>query len=64
MTKNVRIENADTGTHFIPVVQTWNRSNDGITPDVLVKEEDLTYPTTLGTFMIHSHQYLIVKEKQ
>jgi hypothetical protein len=61
MTKHVRIENADTSDHVV-VVETWEKgSNDG--PPSLLKSEELPYPTGMATGVIHSSQYLVIKEK-
>ncbi len=48
MTKNVRIENADNGTHF------------GV---VLTKTEDLDYPAMLSTVLLHSGVFFVIREK-
>ena len=61
MTKTVRIENADNST-FKVVVEVWDRSYDGKTPDVKVKEVELNYPTALFSDYITSHRYLVVRE--
>lgn len=60
MTKNVRIENADTGTHYQVRVQTWETRQDG--ENVMVDERVLSHPTMLDTFMIHASRYLVIKE--
>lgn len=60
MTKNVRIENADTGTHYQVLVEVWSQPPEG--DPVLVTTKTLTHPTQLDTFMIHSGQYLVVRE--
>jgi hypothetical protein len=66
MTKAVRIENADNGTDYQVVVQTWAKGyeKDGeIEPDTMVKEEVLWHPTQMVDGLIHDSQYLVVKEK-
>ena len=60
MTKQVRIENADTSDHKI-VVQTWRKSADG---DVMVKEEHADYPTAMVTGLVFQEQYLIIMEAE
>lgn len=60
MTKAVRIENADTSTYKV-VVETWLKGGEG-TPDTMFKEEVLSHPTALTTGLIHSHQYIVIKE--
>lgn len=61
MTKNIRIENADSGTAFKVQVQIYERGVDGA-PDVLVMTQKLSYPTDLGCFAIHSSRYAVVSE--
>lgn len=71
MTKKVRIENADTSDYKV-VVQVWDKSypvqqDDGsfvTSPDVLVKEIKLDYPTAMtgDDVYLTSSRYLIVKE--
>lgn len=61
MTKNVRIENADTSRYPV-LVQVWDKGWPEGEPDVLVKETELTHPTALETFGIHSSRYLVIKE--
>ena len=62
MTKAVRIENADTSEHEV-LVQTWDKGAEG-TPDTLVSEQVLSYPTAMtdSNTYIHSGRYIIVKE--
>lgn len=62
MTKQVRIENADTSTVGI-TVQTWEVGK-GDEPDIMICEQDLLHPTSLLTLCIHSTRYLIVKERE
>ena len=61
MTKTVRIENAD-NSNFKVVVEVWDKSYDGTSPDIKVKEIELNYPTALATEYITSHRYFIVRE--
>jgi len=67
MTKRVRIENADTAT-FKVKVQIWDKGplgeNGTPTPDTLVKEIDLAYPTAMTGEDVYltSTRYLVVKE--
>jgi hypothetical protein len=62
MTKAVRIENADTSEHKV-LVQTWDKGAEG-TPDTLVSEQVLGYPTAMtdSNTYIHSGRYIVVKE--
>ena len=60
MTKQVRIENADTSDHKV-VVQLWDKSS-GEGPDILVSEVPLGHPTALITQTIWKERYLVVKE--
>lgn len=65
MTKQIRIENADTSHHRV-MVQVWEKgceSADGsIGPDVMVSESPLDYPTSMVALYIHSTRYLVIKE--
>ena len=65
MTKSIRIENADTSDYKV-VVEVWQvgYGSDGgeKQPDTLIKTTMLEYPTALTTELIHSGQYLVVKE--
>jgi len=61
MTKNVRIENADTSRYPV-LVEVWDKGYPEGEPDVLVNKTELTYPTALETFGIHSTRYLVIKE--
>jgi hypothetical protein len=53
MTKKIRIENADNGDHFVPIVQIWNMSfnpdgsSNPVGLDTLVRDVELLYPTAL-----------------
>ena len=60
MTKSVRIENADTSSYKVSV-EVWQKGIDGA-PDALASSTPLDNPAAMGTFYIHSHQYLIVRE--
>jgi len=60
MTKQVRIENADTSDHKL-TVQTWQKRADG---DIMVKEESADYPTAMVTGLVFREQYLIIKETE
>jgi hypothetical protein len=60
MTKQVRIENADTSDHKI-IVQMWNKGVDGA-PDNMVDEVPLNHPTALTTQTIWKERYLVIKE--
>ena len=60
MTKYVRIENADMTAHKVDV-EVWQKNVTG--GSVLVSTTPLDDPTALAQFMIHSMQYLIVKER-
>lgn len=62
MTKQVRIENADTSDHKV-LVQTWDKGQDG-QPDVLAHEQVLGHPTAMtdNNTYLTSTRYLIVKE--
>lgn len=58
MIKKVRIENADTSDHQI-VVEIWENSVRG---PLLVKTEELTYPTQMLETYIWENRYLVVRE--
>jgi hypothetical protein len=69
MTKQVRIENADTSSARV-IVQVWDKatgtnpdgSPDG-KPDTLVKEVNLDYPTAMSyDLYLTDTRYLVVKE--
>lgn len=62
MTKHVRIENADTAT-FQVVVQVWDKGYPEGSPDTLVKEVNLDYPTSMFTDYLTSTRWFVVKEK-
>ena len=64
MTKQVRIENADTSVHKL-MVQVWDEGGifDGKEqPDVLVEQFPLDNPCEIIEKCIHSTRYLIIKE--
>lgn len=63
MTKMVRIENADNSDYKVEV-EVWakGRNEEGEIVDQLQRTVPLHYPTALDTFMIHSGQWLVVKE--
>ena len=62
MTKQVRIENADTSSYKV-VVEVWDKGANGA-PDKLAKTFELSYPTAMtpSDCYITSSRYLIVKE--
>ena len=62
MTKQVRIENADTAPYRV-LVQVWDKGADGA-PDVLVKEVTLRHPTAMTGQDVYltSTRYIVVKE--
>ncbi len=68
MTKRVRIENADTSNYKV-IVQVWDKGQSSTpehpgTPDTLVKEIGLDYPTAMtgDDVYLTSTRYLVVKE--
>ena len=62
MTKQIRIENADTAS-FKVIVQVWEKGLPAGEPDVLVSETSLDYPTSMtnGVYLT-STRYVVVKE--
>lgn len=62
MTKQVRVENADTA-NFKVVVEVWDKGQDG-QPDTLAKTINLDYPTAMTgpDVYLTSTRYLVVKE--
>jgi hypothetical protein len=58
MTKNVRVENADT-SQYVVVVEVWDAS----APQKCVETRILTNPADLGTFSIWKGRYLVIKEE-
>lgn len=64
MTKNVRVENADNGTHFGVVVETWDKGYPEGEPDRLAGTQLLGHPTAMTdphTYLT-STRYLVVRE--
>ncbi len=63
MTKQVRVENADTADYKV-VVQVWDKGFPEGNPDTLVKEIRLDHPTAMtgSDCFITSSRYLVVKE--
>jgi hypothetical protein len=57
----VRIENADHSGYKV-LVQTWHKNPYPGQPDKKVAEVYLPNATDLGTFNVHSSQYLVIKE--
>lgn len=58
MTKHIRVENADTSDYKVQV-EIWDKNSEG---DVLVKTEELNYPTSMLQTYITGSRYLVVKE--
>ena len=58
MTKEVRVENADTSDHKI-LVEIW-KSHDGV--DTKIDTRLLNHPTDMTELMIWDGRYLIVRE--
>jgi hypothetical protein len=61
MTKNVRIENADTSDYRV-IIERWRKGFPPGDPDILVSTKELSRPTSMDTFTICSDQWLVVKE--
>ena len=70
MTKNIRIENADTTEHKV-VVEVWERGKPitsptgeilSYEPGTLHSTMDLSYPTQMITQVIYKERYLVIKE--
>lgn len=67
MTKQVRIENADTAPYGV-IVEVWDKGlpdgMGGFNPDILVKTVELNHPTAMtgSDVYITSTRYLVVKE--
>lgn len=59
LTKNVRIENADTAKYTV-VVEVWNLVDEVPT---LLETRRLINPTDLATIAIWKGRYLVVKEE-
>lgn len=65
MTKQVRIENADTSDYKV-VVEIWDKAYpEGSGPDILAKTINLDYPTAMTDSSVYltSSRYLIIREK-
>jgi len=61
MTKQVRIENADTSAYKV-VVEVWDKGQNG-EPDKLAFTRNLDYPTAMANDVyITSSRYIVVKE--
>lgn len=60
MTKQVRIENADTSNYKVSV-EVWDKGNLG-EEDRLVKTMELSYPTAMMQEYIHSTRYIVIRE--
>ncbi len=60
MTKNVRIENADT-SKYVVVVEIWSQSEGE--EDFLIETRRLPNPADLATLSIWKGRYLVVKEE-
>lgn len=60
MTKQVRIENADTSDYKVRV-RTYDKGVNGA-PDKLVDERILPYPTAMAELYIHDTRYIVVDE--
>lgn len=58
MTKQIRIENADTSDHKV-VVQVWQKNGE---EEILTEVKRMDYPTAMETFLIYQGQYLVIKE--
>ena len=62
MTKNVRIENADTAPYKIAVDVIEKRMVDGKVADVVVETKTLRNPTDMGHFTLWQGRKLMVRE--
>ena len=62
MTKNVRIENADTAPYQIAVDVIEERLVDGKPTDVVLETKFLRDPTDLGNFTLWQCRKLMVRE--
>lgn len=60
MTKQVRIENADTSNHKLGV-EVWVTGTNGM-PDYMEKLIPLNNPTDMATVTIWEGKYLVIKE--
>ena len=69
MTKNVRIENADTSTKSIEI-EIWEKTTApdatgaSVTTHKMTDQKFLPYPTSMETITIWSGKYLIIREKE
>lgn len=61
MTKQIRVENADTSS-FKVKVEVWDKGYPEGQPDRLDRTIDLNHPTQLAEVCITSTRYLVVKE--
>ena len=62
MTKNIRIENADTSDHIV-VVETYDIDPTGSNYDMLVSTRELKYPTEMVTEAVWDTRIIIIREK-
>lgn len=60
MTKNIRIENADTANYKV-VVEIWENFEDQ--EPVLLETRQLNNPTDMTTLAIWKNRYLVVREQ-
>ena len=60
MTKNIRIENADTASYKV-VVEIWEKFEDQ--EPVLLETRQLNNPTDMTTLAIWKNRYLVVREQ-
>lgn len=58
MTKQIRIENADTSDHKV-TVEVWDTTAEG---PMLVGTHKLDYPTSMLNTTIWNNRYVIIKE--
>lgn len=63
MTKQVRIENADTAPYRV-IVEVWDKGYPEGEPDTLAKTIELNHPTAMtgSDVYLTSTRYLVVKE--
>lgn len=63
MTKQVRIENADTSPYRV-IVEVWDKGYPEGSPDTLAKTIELNHPTAMtgSDCYLTSTRYLVVKE--
>ena len=61
MTKNIRIENADTSNWKV-AVEVWDKGYPEGNPDTLFKVLDINYPTAMATEYITNTRYLKIVE--